>query len=185
MEEMVAAALVGAGVGYAVRFGQEQIQRAGRALAGNDLVEATTRLGREALVGGAQVAQAGARSTADVAQAGARGAVDVAQAGARGAVDAARAGARGGALIAAVAAGRIASTGRQRAGGAPPARAVRVPVGEGRPAARRGTTRRGGQPSARTRAGAEPTSRTTTRGRGGTRTGTRAGGRRGGARATT
>jgi hypothetical protein len=184
MEEVVAAALVGAGVGYAVRFGQEQIQRAGRVLADNDLVAATTRLGREALAGGVQVAQAGAKSTAEVAQAGARGAIDVAQAGARGAVDAARAGARGGALIAAVAAGRIASTGRQRAGGPPPARAVRVPVSEGRPAARRGAGR-GRQPSARTRAGAEPTARTAARRRGSTQTGTRASARRGRARPST
>src|SRR6266536_146680 len=70
MEEVVAAALVGAGLGYAVRFGQEQIQRAGRALASNDLVVSTTRLGREAVVGGAQVAQAGARGAAGVAGAG-------------------------------------------------------------------------------------------------------------------
>jgi hypothetical protein len=165
MEEVAAAALVGAGIGYAVRFGQEHIQRAGRVLAGNEVVAGAARLGRGALAGGVQVAQAGARATADVGRAGARGAVDIAQVGARG-----------GAGVAGAAFGRIASTARQRAGGKPPARSVRVPVTEDRPPRRRRATT-AGQSRARTgtRAGGEPKPRSATRSRGGARA--RTGGR--------
>jgi hypothetical protein len=142
MEEVVAAALVGAGVGYAARLSQEQVRRGVRALARNELVAGTARRGRDVLV-------AGARGGALVAQAGASGGLQVARSAARSGAQVAQAGVRGGALVVAAAAGRVT-------GSSAPARAVRVPVDEERPASRR---------RARTRAEAKPRATAGARGR--------------------
>ena len=123
MQEVAIAGLVGAGVGYLVRFGQEQIPRAVRGLARNELVAGTARRGRD-------VVQAGVKGGMQVAQAGARGGLEVARAAAGRASDTARPGA----------------TGRSR-----PAQAVRVPVGKGGPTTRRTAGRASGQGSARKR----------------------------------
>ena len=123
MQEVAIAGLVGAGVGYLVRFGQEQIPRAVRGLARNELVAGTARRGRD-------VVQAGVKGGMQVAQAGARGGLEVARAAAGRANDTARPGA----------------TGRSR-----PAQAVRVPVGKGGPTTRRTAGRASGQGSARKR----------------------------------
>ena len=118
MEEIVVAGLVGAGLGYLVRLGQEQIPRAVRGLARNRVVAGSARRGR------------------DVLQAGAKGGVQVAQAGAKGGVQVARA-----------AVGRAPGAVRPSATGRPTqARAVRVPVGEGARAPRRTSTRTSGRP---------------------------------------
>jgi hypothetical protein len=125
MEEIVVAGLVGAGLGYLVRLGQEQIPRAVRGLARNRVVAGSARRGR------------------DVLQAGAKGGVQVAQAGAKGGVQVAQA-----------AVGRAPGAVRPSATGRPTqARAVRVPVGEGARAPRRTSTRTStrtsGRPSGR------------------------------------
>jgi hypothetical protein len=158
MEEVVAAALVGAGVGYAARLSQEQVRRGVRALTRNELVAGTARRGRDVLV-------AGARGGALVAQASASGGLQVARSAARSGAQVAQAGARGGAQVVAAAAGR-------GTGSSAPARAVRVPVDEERPAPRR---------RARTRAAAKP--RATAGARGGAEAGTRGTRARGGTRA--
>jgi hypothetical protein len=134
MQEVAIAGLVGAGVGYLVRFGQEQIPRAVRGLARNELVAGTARRGR------------------DVVQAGVKGGMQVAQAGARGGLEVAQAGARGGLEVARAAAGRANDTARPGATGrSRPAQAVRVPVGKGGPTTRRTAGRASGQGSARKR----------------------------------
>jgi hypothetical protein len=113
MQQVVIAGLVGAGVGYLVRFGQEQIPRAVRGLAGNELVAGTAKRGR------------------DVVEAGVKGGMQVAQAGAQGGLEVARAGAQGGLEVARAAAGRAPGTVRPAATGRTgPGRAVRVPVGK-------------------------------------------------------
>jgi hypothetical protein len=62
MEEIMVAGLVGAGLGYLVRLGQEQIPRVVRGLARNRVVAGSARRGRDVLQagakGGMQVAQA-------------------------------------------------------------------------------------------------------------------------------
>src|SRR5919204_906809 len=124
MQEVVIAGLVGAGVGYLVRFGQEQIPRAVRGLARNQLVAGTARRGR------------------DVVQAGVKGGMQVAQAGVKGGMEVAQAGARGGLEVARAAAGRAPGTVRPAATGrSRPARAVRVPVGTDAPTTRRAAGR--------------------------------------------
>jgi hypothetical protein len=157
MQQGVMAGLVGAGVGYLVRFGQEQIPRAVRGLARNQLVAGTARRGR------------------DVVQAGAKGGMEVAQATVKGGVEVARAGARGGLEVARAAAGRAPGTVRPgTTGRSRPARAVRVPVGKGAPTTRqaagraseqsparkRGTVRRR-QPTSQPKAAARSTRQTT------------------------
>lgn len=125
MGEVVVAGLVGAGLGYVVRFSQEQIQRAVRGWARNELVAGSARRGRDVVVTGV-----------------------------RSGVQLARAGARGGTIVAGVAAGQVTSTVRRRGIGRPaPARAVRVPVGETAPGRRRTSTRTSErQPTPRRRA---------------------------------
>jgi hypothetical protein len=129
MEEIVVAGLVGAGLGYLVRLGQEQMPRVVRGLARNRVVAGSARRGR------------------DVLQAGAKGGIQVALAGAKGGVQVAQAGAKGGMQVARAAVGRAPGAVRPSATGRPaPARAVRVPVGEGARAPRRTSTRTSGRP---------------------------------------
>ena len=134
MQEVVIAGLVGAGVGYVVRFGQEQIPRAVRGLVRNQLVAGTARRGR------------------DVVQAGVKGGMQMAQAGAKGGMEVAQAGARGGLEVARAAAGRAPGTVRPAATGrSKPARAVPVPVGKDARTTRRTAGRASEQDSARNR----------------------------------
>jgi hypothetical protein len=129
MEEIVVAGLVGAGLGYLVRLGQEQLPRVVRGLARNRVVAGSARRGR------------------DVLQAGAKGGMQVAQAGAKGGMQVAQAGAKGGMQVARAAVGRAPGAVRPSATGRPAqARAVRVPVGEGARAPRRTSTRTSGRP---------------------------------------
>jgi hypothetical protein len=131
MQQVVIAGLVGAGVGYLVRFGQEQIPRAVRGLAGNELVAGTAKRGRD-------VVEAGVKGGMQVAQAGAQGGLEVARAGARGGLEVARAGAQGGLEVARAAAGRAPGTVRPAVTGRTgPGRAVRVPVGKDAQTSRR------------------------------------------------
>jgi hypothetical protein len=118
MEEIMVAGLVGAGLGYLVRLGQEQIPRVVRGLARNRVVAGSARRGRDVL-------QAGAKGGMQVAQAGAKGGMQVAQA----------------------AVGRAPGAVRPSATGRPTqARAARVPGGEGARAPRRTSTRTSGRP---------------------------------------
>jgi hypothetical protein len=140
MEEIVVAGLVGAGLGYLVRLGQEQLPRVVRGLARNRVVAGSARRGRDVL-------QAGAKGGMQVAQAGAKGGMQVAQAGAKGGMQVAQAGAKGGMQVARAAVGRAPGAVRPSATGRPAqARAVRVPVGEGARAPRRTSTRTSGRP---------------------------------------
>ena len=118
------AGLVGAGLGYVARLGQEPMQRVLRGLARNRLVAGSARRGR------------------DILQAGAMGGILVAQAGAKGSMQVAQAGARGGVLVVRAAVGRAPGAVRPGATGRPTrGRLVRVPVGEGARAPRRAATR--------------------------------------------